>query len=269
MQGAAVSPTGPTYFYAKLESRSFEEPSIGGTIKFMVAPAFVTEVLGAFCKVLTVAMTAGLGDTSINVTGHSQTWDPMAVGSILMVVVYMGCHVSGAHYNPAVSLGVWLRGKISLGRMFWYWLAQLLGATLGAILAYVISGYTAAPGPGIGFTAGEAFFAELIYTTLLVCVVLAVSTTKSTDNNSFFGLAQGFCYLSAAYSIGPISGAVINPAAATGMLLTRTFIGGSFANIWLYWLAPCLGAVFAVLFYRLMNPQEYEVADVPAAAPME
>jgi len=269
----AAGPTGPAYFYKNLETRSVEEPTIGGTIKYMVAPAFITEILGAFGKVLTVSMTAGLGNTSINQsTGHSLTWDPMAVGSILMVMVYMGCHASGAHFNPAVSFGVFLRGKITKGRMFWYWFAQLIGAFFGALLAYLLSGYTAAPGPGSGFTAGEAFFAEFIYTMLLVVVVLAVSTTKSTDNNSFFGLAQGFCYLSAAYSIGPISGAVLNPAAATGMLLVKTFTGGSFVNIWVYWLAPMLGAVFAGLFYRLMNPQEYEVAEIPApgdAAPME
>jgi len=263
-----MAATGVSWFYKNLETRSVEEPTIGGTLKYMVAPAFVTEVIGAFGKVLTVALTAGLGSTNLNTNvSHSLTWDPMAVGSILMVMVYMGSHVSGAHFNPAVSTGVWIRGKISKGRMMWYWLAQILGAFFGALLAYLLSGYTAAPGPGVGFTAGEVFFVEFVYTMLLVIVVLSVSTTKSTENNSFFGLAQGFCYMAAAYSIGPISGAVMNPAAATGMLLVQVFTGGSFANIWVYWIAPLMAAVFAGLFYRMMNPSEFESAEVPAAEP--
>jgi len=263
MSGEAVpemSPIGPTYFYQDLE-RKKNEPYDGSWLPHNTKAALITEFIGPFVKVLTVSLSQGLQSRSISSNNNATTWDPMAVGAVLMVMVYAGAHISGAHYNPAVSWGVYLRGKIDKKRMLWYWLVQILGSFFGATLGYLLTFYAPAPTPGQGFTAGEAFFAEMIYAMALVVVVLCVSTTKATENNSYFGLAQGFTYLAGAYSIGPISGAVLNPAAATGMYMWTMFSGHSGLNLWIYWFAPCVGGTFAALIFRLMNPQEFEKGD--------
>jgi len=254
-------PTGPTFFYKDLENKR-NEPADGSWLPHNTKAALITEFLGPYVKVLTVGLSQGLQSVSVNgTTNNSTTWDPMAVGAALMVMVYAGAHVSGAHYNPAVTWGVFLRGKIERKRLLWYWFVQILGSFFGATTCYLLTFYAPVPAPGPGYTAGEAFFCEMIYAMALVVVVLAVTTTKATENNSYFGIAQGFTYLAGAYSIGPISGAVLNPAAATGMYLWTMFSGHSGLNLWIYWFAPCVGATFAVLLFRLMNPQEFEKGD--------
>jgi len=226
----------------------------------------VTEFLGCFGLVFTVALNVGFANTSVTVAAGSTTWDPLAIGSVLMVLIFMGGHVSGAHYNPAVTVAVFLRGKIAKGLGFWYIIFQLLGGFVGALLCYVTTGYHPAPAPGRGYTDGEAFICEMVYTGILCLVVLNVATTKAQEKNSYFGLAIGFTVTAGAYSVGPISGAVFNPSVGTGLLLVNVFAGGSFAEIYLYWLAPCLGAVFAALLFRMMNPQEFNqpAAEAPA-----
>jgi len=225
----------------------------------------VTEFLGCFGLVFTVSLNVGFANTSVTVSAGSATWDPLAIGSILMVLIFMGGHVSGAHYNPAVTVAVFLRGKIAKGLGFWYIVFQLLGGFGGALLCYLTTGYHPAPHPGTGYTDGEAFICEMVYTGILCLVVLNVATTKAQEKNSYFGLAIGFTVTAGAYSVGPISGAVFNPSVGTGLLLVNTFAGGNFAEIYLYWLAPLLGAVFAALLFRLMNPQEFNTQEAPAA----
>jgi len=245
---------------AKLTSSSYLHPTRGMTQKqrnYWWSPLF-TEFVGAFMLVFTVALNVGFANTSVTVAAGSSTWDPLAIGSILMVLIYTGGHVSGAHYNPAVTLGVLLRGKISKGLAFWYVIFQILGGFFGALLCYMLTGYHPYPHPGTGYTDGEAFICEMVYTGILVLVVLNVATTKAQEKNSYFGMAIGFTVTAAAYSIGPISGAVLNPAIGTGLLSIHMFTGGNFGDIWVYWLTPCLGAVFAGLIFRLMNPKEYE-----------
>jgi aquaporin Z len=232
--------------------------------RLRIGPAVITEFIGTFMLVFTISMTVGLGSASVSAAAGSATWDPLAIGSILMVMIFMGGHVSGAHYNPAVSLGVSLRGKLAKGHMPMYWLFQCLGGFFGALLTYMTTGYHPSPAPGSGYTQAEAFICEVVFTCVLVLVVLNVATTKATENNSFFGLAIGFTVCAGAYSVGPISGAVFNPAVGTGLLLIDAFAGGSMGNIWMYWLAPLLGAIFGALFYRLMNPKEYETENIQA-----
>jgi aquaporin Z len=230
--------------------------------RLRLGPACLTEFIGTFMLVFTISMTVGLASTSVSSAAGSATWDPLAIGAILMCMIFMGGHVSGAHYNPAVSLGVSLRGKLAKGHMPLYWLFQIFGAFCGALLTYMSTGYHPYPHAGTGYTQAEAFICELIFTCVLVLVVLNVATTKATENNSFFGLAIGFTVTAGAYSVGPISGAVFNPAVGTGLLLVHGFAGGAMNDIWLYWFAPILGAVFAALFYRLMNPKEYETENI-------
>jgi len=250
----------------KYDSPSYLNPTKGMTQKertYWWAP-LTTEFIGDFALVFTVALNVGFANTSVTVAAGSATWDPLAIGSILMVLVFMGGHVSGAHYNPAVTLGVFLRGKISKGLAFWYVVFQILGGFFGALLCYMTTGYHPSPHPGTGYTDGESFICEMVYTGILVLVVLNVATTKAQEKNSYFGLAIGFTVTAGAYSVGPISGAVFNPAIATGLLLVNVMAGGNFAEIYLYWLAPCLGAIFAALIFRMMNPKEFETSDIQA-----
>jgi len=254
--------TGPTYFYHELEKRKGSQETYfhsGAWIPWSLGPAMWAEFLGCFVKVFTISLSQGLASTSVNQNNNSsQTWDPTAVASALMVMAYSMSHISGAHFNPAISLAIALRGKISRGRMFWYWIMQILGSFFGSMLCYLLTFYAPAPSPGTGYSAGEAFFAEMIFTGLLVCVVMSVSCTKATENNSYFGMAQGFCYLAGAFSVGPISGACFNPAGATGMYMWHLFSGQYSANLWFYWFADLIGSMFGGLLYRMMNPQEFE-----------
>jgi len=253
--------TGPTYFYHELEKRKGGEQYFhaGAWIPWALGPAMWAEFLGPFVTVFTISLSQGLQSTSLNQSNtNSVTWDPTCVASALMVMTFACSHISGAHFNPAVSLSIALRGKITRGRMFWYWFMQMLGSFFGSMLCYLLTFYAPAPAPGPGYTAGEAFFSEMIYTGLLVCVVNAVTATKATENNSYFGLAIGFCYLAGAFSVGPISGACFNPAGATGMYMWHLFSGQYSANLWFYWFADLIGSMFGGLLYRMMNPQEFE-----------
>jgi aquaporin Z len=128
---------------------------------------------------------------------------PLAIGAALMVMVYAGGHVSGAHFNPAVTLGVWLRGKLPVREVPGYIFFQLLGAGLAALAVKQLGESSATP---MAIETGPAFLAELLFTFALVWVVLNVATSKGTSGNSFYGLAIGFTVMVGAYAVGPISG---------------------------------------------------------------
>jgi len=217
-------------------------------------PPLIVEFIGTFMLVFTVSLNVAFDIAHPNVS----TWDPLAIGAILMVMIFMGGHISGAHYNPAVSLAVYLRGKIPLGKMLWYWLCQVLGGLTAALIGWAVTAQHPAPGPGATYGSGAAFVVELVYTAALALVVLNVATTKSQEDNSFFGLAIGFTVTAGAYSVGPISSAVFNPAVGTGLLLVHGFAGGSMSNIWIYWLAPLLGGALAALIFRITNVREFQ-----------
>lgn len=106
-----------------------------------------------------------------------------------------------------------------------------------------------------GSNAGQAFFAEAIYTFLLVHVVLNTATTKSNANNSFYGLAIGFTVTAGAVAVGDVSGGVFNPAVGFGPIVVDSWNGGAenFQHIWIYFLAPWLGAIAAAMVFRITN----------------
>ena len=141
----------------------------------------------------------------------------LVIGGALMVVVYMGGHISGAHYNCAVSVALFLRGKLARKDLLPYIVAQLAGATLGAYLAYLVSDRTFAPAPAAAAGTMTVLLVEGLYTCLLALVVLNVATSKGTQGNSFYGLAIGFTIVIAAWAGGPISGGAYNPAVAVGI----------------------------------------------------
>ena len=146
------------------------------------------------------------------VLGHSFDKDnvlpPLAIGSALMVMVYAGGHISGGHYNPAVTLGVWIRGRCKILDVVPYWIAQSAGAAAAAIAAVYLKDTTG--------TAGEPdvkhwLLAEFLFTFALVYVVLNVATAKGNEGNSFYGLAIGFTVMVGAFAVGEISGGAFQP----------------------------------------------------------
>lgn len=205
---------------------------------------YVTEAIGTFFLVFAIGMTAVLGTSAA----------PIAIGATLMVMVYMGGHVSGAHYNPAVTLAVYMRGAIEKGDILPYIFAQVIGAWLAAGAVYVITGATFAPGPGSTFGTGPVLLAEFLVTFALVLVILNVATSEATEGNSYYGLAIGFTVMAGAYAVGPVSGGAFNPAVGVGPALVDSLAGsGSLGNVWYYLAGPILGGMAAVPVFRMQE----------------
>ena len=211
-------------------------------------PKYLTEFIGTFFLVLTIGSTG--------IAASPGVIAPLAIGSILMVMIYAGGHVSGAHYNPAVTLGVFMRGKLPASDVVPYMVAQLAGAAVAAGLVLFFKAKTVE-----AFYANipAGFAAELLFTFALVYVVLNVATARATDGNSYFGLAIGFTVLAGAFAVGDISGGAFNPAVAVGVSMMGLF---PWSNIWLYVVADLLGGALAALVFNTINADEAQQAVV-------
>ncbi len=175
---------------------------------------------------------------------------PLAIGFALMIMVFATGHISGAHLNPAVSLGAWLRGAISLTRFVSYVVAQLAAGALAAAVSFALWPIADEPAK---IEIGPAFLVEALWTFVLVYVVLNVATTKSNVHNSFYGLAIGSTVFVGAVAVGGISGGGFNPAVALGLSITGIFDIGAY---WLYFLAPLVGGALAALLFRALNSDD-------------
>jgi len=203
---------------------------------------YVTEFIGTFFLVFTIGM--------ISVTGSAGA--PLAIGSVLTAMVFMGAPVSGAHYNPAVSLALLLSGAMAKADFAPYVVAQLLGATVAAAVVVVLTGSTFAPAPSTG--ALQALVAEALVTSMLALVVLHVATAEPTRANPYYGLAIGFTVLAGTASVGNFSGGAFNPAVGIGPILLDTISGGgSLGDVWLYIVGPLAGGVAAVPVFKLQS----------------
>ena len=219
---------------------------------------YLTEFIGTFFLVLTIGLV---------VVGESPL-APLAIGSALMVMVYMGGHVSGGHYNPAVTLAVAVRGRLEWGEVVPYWLSQLLGALVASLAVAAITGSAFAPAPGEGVTAGSALLVEFLFTFALCLVVCNSATARATAGNSFYGLAIGFTVLVGAFAGGGISGGAFNPAVGVGPMLYSAFSGaGGFGNLWLYLVGPLAGGLVAALVSNLQHADEGVTPPTAATAP--
>jgi aquaporin Z len=165
-----------------------------------------------------------------------------------MTMVFAGGHISGAHYNPAVTLAVFLRGKCPIGDVVPYMVAQVIGAVAAAFTVSFLKG---SPQVAAGeLEATRALLAELLFTFALCYVVLNVATAKGTEGNSFYGLAIGFTVLAGAFAVGPVSGGAFNPAVAVGLTTLGVFKA---ANIWVYLLGNFGGAALAATVFKFVN----------------
>lgn len=175
---------------------------------------------------------------------------PFAIGFALMVLVYATGHLSGAHLNPAVSLGAWLRGALSAADLIVYWIAQFVGGAIAALVSFAV--FPAAEA-ATEIEVGPAFLVEAIFTFILVYVVLNVATSKDNDGNSFYGLAIGSVVVVGAFAVGPVSGGGFNPAVALGLSISGQF---AWSNLWLYIVAPLVGGALAAGAFRLLNAHD-------------
>jgi aquaporin Z len=160
-----------------------------------------------------------------------------------MVMVFMGGHVSGAHYNPAISIACAMRKKLPWSEVPPYIAAQLAGAVAAALTVRGILGQTFAIAPAEGINTATAIAVEALYTFALALVVLNVATIQKTKGNSFYGLAIGFTIVVAAYAGGPLSGGAFNPAVGFGPILVHSvFADGTLGDLWIYVAGPLIGA---------------------------
>jgi len=174
-----------------------------------------------------------------------------------MVMVYLGGNISGAHYNPAVTLAVLIRGKITGKEAGIYMLFQILGATSAAIMYWLIWGRTFAPAPNPDINVLKPLAIEMLFTFALASVVLNVATSAKAAGNSYYGLAIGFTVLAAAIAGGAISGGAFNPAVGIGPCLIDTLCGsGNMNNLWIYIVGPLAGGAVAGFFYKIANPDD-------------
>ncbi len=197
---------------------------------------YIVEFIGTFFLVLCIGLTG----------------DPLAIGAMLMVMVYMGGHISGAHYNPAVSIAMLIRGILDLEDTIKYILSQLFGASIASLCVFWWSGSFMQVAPAETASMIQILAVEVIFTFALVLVILNVATNPKTEGNSYYGLAIGFTITAAAYSGGAISGGAYNPAVGIGPALIEFLIGDKvvFTNILYYIVGPILGGFLAVSLYK-------------------
>jgi len=205
---------------------------------------YLVEFIGTFFLVATIGGTVlqpnGAGDLA-----------PLAIGATLMVMIFAGGHISGGHYNPAVTLAVFLRGKCGFVDALVYMVVQVIGAVAASVVMVFLKGSAAAE--TMTLDVNKALVAEFMYTFALCYVVLNVATAKGTFGNSFYGLAIGFTVLAGAYSVGSISGGAFNPAVAVGFTAMRL---SAPAHLWVYLAANFAGGAVAALIFRAINPDD-------------
>jgi aquaporin Z len=207
-------------------------------------PKYLVEFIGTFFLVLTIGFAV--------VKPGADAMAPVAIGSILMTMIFAGGHVSGAHYNPAVSLAAFVRGKLPAADLVAYWIVQIAAAIVAAGVVIYVKGHRGAP-PEMPMNVVQALIVEFLYTFALCYVVLNVATAKGTAGNSFYGLAIGFTVLAGAYSVGAISSAAFNPAVAVAITIMNL---QPIAAIWVYFVANLAAGVCAGLAFKAIHPGE-------------
>lgn len=207
---------------------------------------YVVEFIGTFFLTFTVC-TAVLSNAPLA---------PVAIGGVLAAMIFAGGHISGGHFNPAVTLAVYLRGRIEMMEVAWYWGAQLLaGLAAAGVARFVITERPAAAFTVSGRALAAAVVVEILFTFALAYTVLNVATSKHQPNNSFFGLAIGLVVLAGATAVGGVSGAAFNPAVGLAICLVGL---ASWSMLWVYLVATLVGGAIAGYAFRALNPDDVD-----------
>jgi aquaporin Z len=205
---------------------------------------YVVEAIGTFFLVFTVA---------ISVLSHS-TYTPLAAGAALMVMVYAGGHISGGHYNPAVTMAALCRRRIGLADAVAYWIVQVVaGVIAGAVARAVVNPATVTALHPSGHALAATAVVEFLFTFALCYVVLNVATSRSQAGNSFFGLAIGFTVIAGAFAVGGISGGAFNPAVSLGAATGGVF---AWSTLWVYIVVQVAAGVVAGFAFLALNPDD-------------
>jgi aquaporin Z len=205
----------------------------------------VAEFIGTFFLVFTVGMAVidpGAGDFA-----------GLAIGTVLAVMIFATGHISGGHLNPAVTLGVLLRGKINVNDAVGYWVVQVAAGIVAAIVVMFVKPAMPPEALVSSVDVVPGLLAEALFTFALVFVVLNVATAKGTEGNSFYGFAIGFTVVAGAYAVGSVSGGAFNPAVAVGGTIMNIFALG---NIWIYLAAQLAAGAAAACAFRYLHPGE-------------
>lgn len=206
---------------------------------------YLVEFIGTFFLVATIGQ--------VVIASELGPFAPVAIGGMLMCMVFAGGHISGAHYNPAITLALWMRGRCATGDIPGYVIAQIAGAWLATrVVLFMKQQPEVSP---ILLPAGStvALLAEFLGTFALAFVVLNVATVRKTEGNSFYGLAIGITVMAAAFSLGGYSGGAFNPAVAIGI----TAMGlTEMSNIWIYLLGSIAGSATATKAFMFLHEDD-------------
>ncbi|MBL0331695.1 MAG: aquaporin family protein [Chlorobiota bacterium] len=203
---------------------------------------YIVEFIGTFFLILVIALTG----------------NPIAIGAILAAMVYFGEQISGAHYNPAVTLGFLFSKKITISKAMRYWASQFLGAIFASLVAYYLSGKSFAVVPGSGVDFVKALICEIIFTFAIVSVIFEV-TTSNVYGKPFYGLAFALVIIAASFTGGGISGGAFNPAVGIGPIIVDFILGGtsgSISNVALYLIGPSIGAILASMVFGILSKKD-------------
>ena len=206
---------------------------------------YLVEFIGTFFLVFTVASAVLFG-------GDNGVIAPLSIGFALMIMVYAGGHISGGHYNPAVSFAAAIRGALAWGQLIPYWISQVIGAACAALL---VAHYAVLPETvGCPFSWVQVVIGEFLFTFALCYVVLQVATSKKTEGNSYYGLAIGSTVLVGAFAVGGIFclGA-FNPAVAVGLGLIKS---ACWAGVGIISAVNLIGGFCAALVYKFVDTEE-------------
>lgn len=223
-----------------------EEPEIQATVPQWAVSSrkYVVELIGTFFLMFAVAVSAFSGSV----------FTPLAAGATLMVMIYAGGHISGGHYNPAVTLAVLCRRRIGITDAVGYWIAQLVAGVIAAAIARAVVNPAHVKTLTLsGHAVTAVALAELLITFALCYVVLNVATSKDQPDNQFFGLAIGFTVVAGAFAVGGISGGAFNPAVAVGAAASGLF---AWSTLWVYLVVQVGAAVAAGVAFLALNPDD-------------
>lgn len=226
--------------------------------------ALGAEFLGTFWLVLggcgSAVLAAAFPDVGIGLLGVS-----LAFGLTVLTMAYAIGHISGCHLNPAVSVGLWMGGRFDASKLAPYIGAQVLGGLLGALVLYLIasgqagfdlSGGFAANGygehsPG-GYSMSAALIAEFVMTFMFLIIILGATDSRAPAGLAPIAIGLGLTLIHL-ISI-PVTNTSVNPARSTGPAL---FVGGwALSQLWLFWVAPILGAAVAGVTYRWLGKED-------------
>ena len=208
--------------------------------EYSLRAKLITEFIGTFFLTLTICLAVVFGTVD-------SEFAPFAIASTLMVMIYAGGHVSGAHYNPAVTVAIYLRGSCEKSDIAPYIASQIAAAPMAAVIASEVFMPGETGGEEMVMETVPALAAELVFTFALAYVILNVATSESTEGNGYYGAAIAVVVLAGALTVGSISGASFNPAVSVSLIVAG---GLGVADSWIHFASQIAGGALAAFVFK-------------------